>query len=252
MIRLARLSLVGFEAIFVKRPFRYLIDPLETRDALAAFVSEPVLGLDTETYFDSGTKENYLSLLQIARPNGEILVIDGLSAAIAEARVVVESAEILKVAHNARFDEGSLKSVGFVPAGLLDSLRLSRKTIPLKSFSLASVAQHLFGLEIDKTYQRSDWLRRPLSREQLEYAALDAHLVLAIYEGLAERLVSRGSWERERERARLDYRAKKEPRPPKTQQTIRPPTGEERKRNARKGAELTEFDWGETRPSTPK
>jgi ribonuclease D len=213
----------------LRRPFRYLIDPQETREALATFSSEPIIGLDTETYFDSTTKENYLSLLQIARPSGEVLVIDGLSAAIIETRAIVESTQVLKVAHNARFDEGSLTSAGFVPAGLLDSLRLARKAVPLKSFSLASVAQHLFGVEIDKSFQRSDWRQRPLSREQLEYAALDAQMVLAIYYGLAEKLIALGRWEKERERARLDYKAKKEPRAPSEKKATRPPTAEERK-----------------------
>lgn len=219
----------------MRRPFRYLIDPLEARDALAGFASESVIGLDTETFFDVSTRENYLSLLQIARPCGEILVIDGLSAAITEARVIVESAEILKVAHNARFDEGSLKSAGFAPAGMLDSLRLARKAIPLKSFSLASVAQHLFGAEVDKTLQRSDWRQRPLSREQLEYAALDAHMVLAIYHSLAEMLTSLGRWEKEKERAQLDYKQKKEPRTPRERKMTRPPTAEERKEQIRDG-----------------
>jgi ribonuclease D len=223
----------------LRRPYRYLIDPLETREALAMFVSEPIVGLDTETYWDSTTRENSLSLLQIARPQGDILIIDALSAAIMEARFLVESAHILKVAHNAKFDEGSLKSVGFVPAGLLDSLRLARKAIPLKSFGLASVANHLFGIELDKTHQRSDWLTRPLSRAQLEYAALDAEIVLAVYEGLAERLMALGRWEKERERACLDYKAKKEPRPPKEKKATqgRPLTAEERRekqRNRRK------------------
>jgi ribonuclease D len=71
----------------VKRPYRYLIDPLETREALASLATEDVIGLDTETYWDSETRANHLSLLQVAGRTGEILVIDGVSAAILEARV---------------------------------------------------------------------------------------------------------------------------------------------------------------------
>jgi ribonuclease D len=135
------------------------------------------------------------------------------------------------VAHNAKFDEGSLKSVGFAPEGLLDTLRLARKAVPLKSFSLASVAGYLFGRELDKTYQRSDWRIRPLSRAQLSYAALDAQVVLEVYDGLAERLVTSGRWEKERERARLDFKQKREPRQKKEKKSLidRPWTAEERK-----------------------
>ena len=215
----------------MRRPYRYLIDPIEARQALADFAAEGIIGLDTETYWDSVTGGNCLSLLQLAKPYGEVVIIDALSAAITEARMLIESAEILKVAHNARFDEGSLKSAGFVPAGLVDSLRLARRAIPLKSFSLASIAYHLFGMEMDKTWQRSDWRSRPLSRDQLEYAALDAQMALAIYDGLAEKLIALGRWEKEKERARLDFKTKKEPRPPKRKnaQASRPPTASERK-----------------------
>lgn len=42
------------------------------------------------------------------------------------------------------------------------------------------------GMPLDKTYQLSDWERRPLSEEQLLYAALDAYCLLEIYEVLKD------------------------------------------------------------------
>lgn len=40
------------------------------------------------------------------------------------------------------------------------------------------------GMPLDKTYQLSDWERRPLSEDQLTYAALDAYCLLEVYEVL--------------------------------------------------------------------
>ena len=105
----------------MKISYHYLVDPIETRQALAAFVGQPVIGLDTETFRDSSTGRNQLSLLQLAALSGEILVIDGLAAGITEAGPVIEDAGVPMVAHNARFDDGSLKEAGFKPAGLIDT-----------------------------------------------------------------------------------------------------------------------------------
>jgi len=171
-------------------PYRYLIDPQHVREALSAFAGQPIIGLDTETFFQRG--KNHLSLLQLAAPGGEVVVIDALSAGIEEVRLLIEDPAALMAAHNARFDEVVLRQAGFAVAGLVDTLWLARCALPLRSFSLASVADHLLGLALDKSFQQSDWRRRPLSREQLDYAALDAEVVLRVYQELTLRLESEG------------------------------------------------------------
>jgi ribonuclease D len=171
-------------------PYRYLIDPQQVRETLGAFANQPIIGLDTETFFYR--KKNRLSLLQLAAPGGEVIVIDALTAGVEEVRGLIETPDALMAAHNARFDEGVLRQAGFAVAGLMDTLRLARCILPLRSFSLASVAEHLFGLTLDKSFQQSDWRKRPLSREQLDYAALDAVVVLRIYQELTMRLEKEG------------------------------------------------------------
>lgn len=187
--------------------YSYLVDPVATREALAPFAHQPIIGLDTETYLDFETRKYRLSLLQIAAPTGEVLVIDALSAGIEEARELIADASVLMAAHNARYDEGALRAAGFESAGFVDTLKLSRRALTLPSCSLASVAAHLCGVTLDKTYQQSDWLRRPLLREQLDYAALDARIALRVYQELAARLQADGRWEAELLRARLDVPA---------------------------------------------
>jgi ribonuclease D len=212
--------------------YRYLIDPDEVRAALAAFAGQPVIGLDTETFHDYAAKQNRLSLLQLAAPTGEVVVIDALAAGIDLARPLIADPEAMMAAHNARFDDGVLRGAGFAVEGLVDTLRLARKTLKLQSFSLASVSQHLLGVTMDKSQQRSDWRRRPLSRIQLDYAALDARIALRVFEELSERLQSEGRWEKELRRARVGPKEEepKEPRPPKrTGPDLRPLTGDERR-----------------------
>lgn len=183
--------------------FHYLIDPRQTKEALLSFRDQPVIGLDTETFWDFGTRQNRLSLLQLAAPTGEVLVIDGLSAGIDEVRELIARPESMMAAHNAGFDDNVLRGSGFEVGGMIDTLRLARRTLKLASFSLSSVSDHLFDLPLDKTYQRSDWSRRPLSRQQLIYAALDAVIALHVFQELTGRLEREGRLETELKRARI-------------------------------------------------
>jgi ribonuclease D len=56
--------------------------------------------------------------------------------------------------------------------------------LPLRSLSLAALAEHFFGVKLDKTYQKADWGARPLSQEQLAYAASDTEWCRRIYDEL--------------------------------------------------------------------
>ena len=44
------------------------------------------------------------------------------------------------------------------------------------------VCERELGMGLDKSSQTSDWARRPLSAEQLRYAALDAEVLLALHD----------------------------------------------------------------------
>jgi ribonuclease D len=179
-----------------ERPaYRYVIDAQEAADALAPFMNEPVVGLDTETYWDRSTKQNHVSLVQVAPRVGETLVIDVAATGVEVVRPLVESPAVTMVAHNARFDELVLLGAALQPVALVDTLRLARMMLDLQSYSLAAVVAHLFGLALDKSLQQSNWRRRPLTRAQLEYAALDAHITLRVFDELKQRLEGAHRWE---------------------------------------------------------
>ena len=44
-------------------------------------------------------------------------------------------------------------------------------------------------MQTDKRFQRSDWRKRPLSPEQLQYARMDTHFLLFIADELRKRLL---------------------------------------------------------------
>lgn len=162
-----------------------------------ALKGSEVIGLDTETVWQRGGRESSqeVSLIQIARPAGEVFVVDALAIGADAARGIVESDEIIKAAHNARFDEGVLIGAGLRPRAFVDTLQLARWALDAPSYSLKTIVGQLFEIELDKSFQKSNWQRRPLTAAQINYAALDAYVTLKLYFELERMLRAQGRWE---------------------------------------------------------
>ena len=175
--------------------WRYVDTAEQLREAAESLGGERLVGLDTETFWDVKTNGQQLALVQLAPPVGDVLVADVLAAGVEPLRPLLESPDVKMIAHNARFDEGVLRGAGVRAEGLIDTLRMSRMALTLGSHSLASLCEHLFGLPIDKTLQKSNWRRRPLTRAQIEYAALDARMALLVYGELSRMLAEEGRLE---------------------------------------------------------
>jgi len=64
--------------------------------------------------------------------------------------------------------------------------------LPRIGYSLAKLAARVLKGRLNKTMQCSDWNVRPLTGEQLHYAALDAEVLLHLYEVLQQREAASG------------------------------------------------------------
>ena len=68
---------------------------------------------------------------------------------------------------------------------VVDAQKLIGEAEPkLKTLGLSRACQHYLGKPLDKAEQCSLWSARPLSEGQRIYAALDAAVLIAIYEKL--------------------------------------------------------------------
>jgi ribonuclease D len=67
------------------------------------------------------------------------------------------------------------------------------------SLGYQKLVEKVLGVELDKSETRSNWLRRPLTDEQLVYAAADVHYLADIYPKLKEGLAQSGWLEAVRE-----------------------------------------------------
>ena len=189
-------------------------DPSLVRDAdeLAALAEElrvePVVALDTESNSFHVYRER-VCLLQLSTPARDV-VVDPFAVDVRPLGDVLASREAL-VLHGADYDVRCLKrEYGWELANLFDTMLASRR-LGRDQLGLAAIVSSRFGVRMSKEFQRSDWGRRPLSREQLRYAALDTRYLLPLHAELSAELSARGlAEEAQREFAKV---AAVEPRP---------------------------------------
>ena len=147
---------------------------IDTNSELQEFVSY-ALGfdsyfLDTEfhrekTYFPQ------LALVQIA-VGTRIALIDPLSVDTSMMRPLLEGTGTC-VLHAAQQDLDVLaQSCGFIPSRILDT-QLCAGFVGYTQPSLASLLQAYLKITVPKGDRLTDWLRRPLTKDQLTYAASD-------------------------------------------------------------------------------
>ncbi|QLB13168.1 ribonuclease D [Bisgaardia hudsonensis] len=81
-----------------------------------------------------------------------------------------------------------------LPSPMIDTQIMANFLKFGNSTGLAKLLQHYFGLEMDKSSSRTDWLARPLSAQQLAYAAADVWYLLPLYQKMQVDLAKVG-WE---------------------------------------------------------
>ena len=105
---------------------------------------------------------------------------------------ILADPEVRKVFHDAEYDVLILKrEFEFDFAGLFDT-RVAAAVLGSTSPGLASVLSSRFGVELDKSQQRSNWSQRPLSPKQIAYARLDTRFLLPLMREQEDELEKRG------------------------------------------------------------
>lgn len=187
--------------------FVFATTEAEARPHVERLASLPLVALDTETFHVPEEDRWKLSLVQVSGGSGPVLMVDALAFApevLAPLLApLVERPTCLKAAHAARYDVTALAGAGLKPQGFVDTLRLAQWSVWLPAYGLADLIRELFGVELDKRWQKSDWKQRPLLDEQLAYAAADARWTLRMAEVLRAKLQESGRWTTALEHATL-------------------------------------------------
>jgi ribonuclease D len=149
---------------------------------------EPVIALDTESNSFHVYRER-VCLIQISSRTRD-WVVDPLSTDPRPLGPVLATASAL-VLHGADYDVRCLKrEYGFTLPGLFDTMVAARR-LGRAGLGLSALVEQHFGVRLAKDYQRSDWGRRPLTAEQVSYAALDTHFLLPLHDLLVRELNDR-------------------------------------------------------------
>ncbi len=164
------------------------------------------IGLDTE-FVRERTFWPQLALVQIAIENGHdggdgpsetILLIDPLVPGMAQALVpVLTDPAVLKIMHSPSEDLVAFRhTCGVVPKPLFDTQQAAALAGGGAGLGYQKLLEQLTGVALAKGETRSDWLRRPLSPSQLEYAADDVRHLFElndILDGMLDKL-GRREW----------------------------------------------------------
>lgn len=160
-----------------------ITDPTDLEQLAAELEGETIIGVDLEADSMFHFRER-VCLLQIATREKSFVVDTIRITDAAPLREVFRSPRTRKVFHGADYDVRSLFRDFEIRINNLFDTELACRLLGYKESGLEAVLKNLFGVALDKKYQRKDWSRRPLPDEMLAYAAADVrHLV-----PLAERL----------------------------------------------------------------
>ncbi|MDB5077718.1 MAG: ribonuclease [Chloroflexi bacterium] len=161
---------------------RHLIDkPEELSEVAKVLANASVMGIDVEAGIPPRERQSRFALLQIAIP-GETYAIDPLRIRdLAALAPILASEHILKVFHGIALDRDMLESSGLDLRYVADLSEVARSAYGKGEASLAAFTRRAFGIGMDKSLQRSDWLHRPIELPLLAYAWRDAELTLGLY-----------------------------------------------------------------------
>ena len=177
-----------------------------------AFDTEFMTSSWKEGQYDRPLDAPVLCLIQVAIPDGSIFVIDVLTLARGSGKTattkflqpfweMVGDARIEKVVHaadaEARFCLQETDRA-ILPQNVFDTQIAARfADVPLckgnsdacfRQLGLKTLVERLMQVSLEKEMRKCNWMERPLSSEQLAYAACDVAFLLAIREKLDARL----------------------------------------------------------------
>jgi ribonuclease D len=201
--RLARESLPIMPRVSTQL-IRYVTSAAALEDALAALSNSDFVALDTE-FMRESTYFPKLCLVQIATL-GHCAVIDPLALDDLEPLWrFLANRERTKVLHAARQDLEVLgvRSPQALPLTPLFDTQIAAALLGHSAqIGYGALVAERLGTTLEKGYTRADWSRRPLSEQQIEYAADDVRYLAPLYVNLRDALASENRLEWAYEEAR--------------------------------------------------
>jgi ribonuclease D len=169
--------------------------PAALTDLSTRLGAEARIALDTE-FLRERTYRAQLCLVQVASAH-EALCVDPLALPeLAPLAALLREPRVLKVMHACRQDLEVLLPVAGLTRPVFDTQIAAALTGLPAQVGYAEAVRRRLGRELPKSHTRTDWSRRPLSPEQLDYALDDVRYLLPLAHSLEDELgrLGRRAW----------------------------------------------------------
>ena len=167
----------------------------EAEKAVRYLLSQPILGLDTETRpsFRKG-QAHRVALLQVSSHDVCFLFRLNQLGMSPSVKRLLEDTTVPKIGLSLRDDLSSLHRLGDFETGSFIDLQNRVSEVGVEDMSLQKLYANFFGQRISKREQLTNWEADILSDKQKLYAATDAWSCIMLYEELL-RLEQTGDYE---------------------------------------------------------
>ncbi|WP_019567617.1 ribonuclease D [Thioalkalivibrio sp. ALMg13-2] len=166
---------------------------IETPEALQGLLDTIAgtdwIALDTE-FMREKTYYPRLCLIQLATLD-QIACVDPLQLDIKLLEPLLFDTGVTKVFHSASQDlEVLYRELGRVPTPVFDTQIAASMLGHGEQIGYANLVKAILDRDLDKSQTRTDWARRPLSKEQILYAADDVRFLATVFMRLLHELES--------------------------------------------------------------
>lgn len=165
----------------------FVQDDTELRRVMPQLLGQEAIGVDLEMgqrveRKPGGLQEwlHVLALIQIATESVS-LVIDPLRCRDLSPLAPLMRGPTRKVFLGGGQDVALLEQAGLPVHNVVDVGEIALGIFGRREDGMAALAHRIFGISLDKSVRRADWLARPLNAALMTYAFRDAELTLLIY-----------------------------------------------------------------------
>ena len=170
---------------------------INTPDALETLVNRaldaPCVGIDTEFVWEQ-TYYPRLGIVQVGFSENDCHLIDTVTLSdLSPLGALIANRHTVKILHDAQQDLWILRRItNAIPCNIFDTRCAAGFTGLGSTLSLGNLLRLCLNIQLPKTETRTNWLRRPLSKNQVAYALNDVRYLPALREHLLTDIQRRG------------------------------------------------------------
>ncbi|XP_059485454.1 exosome component 10 [Neocloeon triangulifer] len=174
-------------------PLKYVDSPQELKHMQQHLRNYKEIAIDLE-HHNYRSFQGFTCLMQISSRHSDFIVDTlKLRGELHCLNEIFADPKIVKVLHGADSDVVWLqKDLGLYLVNMFDTHQAG-KLMNFPRLNLAYLLKYYCDVDVDKRYQLADWRIRPLPEEMIQYARMDTHFLLYVYDRLKNDLWESGA-----------------------------------------------------------